>query len=146
MLAYVVKFEPDDNGTILVTSPVFPEVATFGETEEEAADMAVAAIEEAIAARMSAGEDVPDITVSNEGPNIYMPTQTMLKVALYRSLREEDINRAELCRRMGVAREQVDRLFRLDHASRLDQIDGAFKALGRTVNIGVEKENRANAA
>ena len=142
MLAYVVKFEPDDNGTILVTSPIFPEVTTFGENEEEAAAMAVSAIEEAIAARMSGGEDVPDISVANEGPNILMPTQTMLKVALYRSLREEGINRAELCRRMGVHREQVDRLFRLDHASRLDQMDDAFRALGRTVNIDVEKGGR----
>lgn len=146
MLAYVVKFEPDDNGTILVTSPVFPEVTTFGATEEDAATMAVAAIEEAIAARMSAGEDVPEISVTNEGPNIYMPTQTMLKVALYRSLREEGINRAELCRRMGVHRPQVDRLFHLDHASRLDQMDDAFKALGRKVNIGIEKGNHASTA
>lgn len=146
MLAYAVKFEPDDNGTILVTSPVFPEVATFGETEEEAASMAVAAIEEAIAARMSTGEDVPEISVTNEGPNIVMPMQTMLKVALYRSLREEGINRAELCRRMGVHREQVDRLFRLDHASRLDQMDDAFRALGRTVSIDVEKDDIGKAA
>jgi hypothetical protein len=45
---------------------------------------------------------------------------TALKVSLYRSLREAGLTRAELMRRLGWNRESVDRLFRLDHASRLD--------------------------
>jgi hypothetical protein len=35
-------------------------------------------------------------------------------------------------------RESVDRLFRLGHASRLDQIEAAFHALGRSIAVLVE--------
>jgi antitoxin HicB len=38
---------------------------------------------------------------------------------------------------MGVHREQVDRLFRIDHKSRLDQIEAAAKALGVSISVGI---------
>jgi antitoxin HicB len=61
----------------------------------------------------------------------------MLKTELYWALRDANITKAELARRLKWNRESVDRLFRLDHASRLDQIEAAFKALGRKVDITV---------
>ncbi len=36
MLAYRIKLTPDDNDSFLVICPAFPEVATFGESKEEA--------------------------------------------------------------------------------------------------------------
>jgi antitoxin HicB len=36
MLAYAIKLEPDDNGTLLVTCPDLPGVVTFGEDREDA--------------------------------------------------------------------------------------------------------------
>jgi antitoxin HicB len=42
-----------------------------------------------------------------------------------------------LARRLHWNRESVDRLFRLDHNSRLDQLEAAFKALGRNIDIEV---------
>jgi antitoxin HicB len=36
MLGYRIKLAPDDNGTVLVTCPALPEVATFGEDEADA--------------------------------------------------------------------------------------------------------------
>ena len=35
------------------------------------------------------------------------------------------------------SREQVDRLFRLDHASRLDRIEAAFSALHRELDLHI---------
>ena len=59
-LTYPIKLEPDDNGTLLVTCPALPEVTTFGEDEAEAIEHARDAIEEAIAARMADGREVPE--------------------------------------------------------------------------------------
>jgi antitoxin HicB len=70
---------------------------------------------------------------------VNLPALTALKVELYWALRESRINRAELMRRLEWNRESVDRLFRLDHASRLDQIEAASRALGRTINVQIEK-------
>ena len=62
---------------------------------------------------------------------------TVLKAELYRQLRETGITRAELSRRLRWKRESVDRLFRLDHASRLEQLEAAFSALGQAVSVSV---------
>lgn len=59
MLSYPVKLTPDDNDTVLVSAPDFPELTSFGEDEEDALWHAVDALEEAIAARMQTREDVP---------------------------------------------------------------------------------------
>ncbi len=58
MLDYPVHLE-DDNGSILVTAPDFPELTTFGEDRDDALMRAVDALEEAIAARMRDGRDIP---------------------------------------------------------------------------------------
>ena len=59
-LTYLIKFEPDDNGTLMVTCPALPEVTTFGEDEADAIEHARNAIGEAIAARMADGREVPE--------------------------------------------------------------------------------------
>jgi antitoxin HicB len=39
---------------------------------------------------------------------------------------------------MGIPKTSIDRLFDLNHASRLDQIDAALRALGKRLVVGVE--------
>lgn len=135
-LTYPIKLESDDNGTLLVTCPALPEVTTFGKDEAEASKHARDAIEEAIAARMADGREVPE-QKGKRGVLVTLPMQTSLKVELYRLLRRDNITRAELMRRLNWKRESVDRLFRLDHATRIEQFDAAFRALGRQVEISV---------
>ena len=135
-MTYPIKLEPDDNGTLLVTCPALPEVTTFGEDEAEAIKHARDAIEEAIAARMADGREVPE-PKGKRRILVTLPMQTSLKVELYRLVTQENITRAELMRRLNWKRESVDRLFRLNHATRLEQFDAAFRALGRQVEISV---------
>ena len=142
MFLYHVELAPDDNGTLLVTSEDFPELVTFGETEEEALRHAGDALEEAIGARISAGEDIP-AGLSPETmkfrPIAKVSTLVAVKVLLYWALRKEGITRAELQRRLGWHREQVDRLFRVDHNTQFDQFDAAFSALGKNVMVEVKQ-------
>jgi antitoxin HicB len=135
-LAYRIALEADDNGTWLVTCPAFPEVTTFGENEADAIHHARDAIEEAIAARISDDQDIPDGETS-EKHLVRLPALTSLKVELYRRMRQTGVTRAELARRLQWNRESVDRLFRIDHASRLDQIEAAFAALGQSVDFAI---------
>ena len=58
MLAYPIVLE-DDEGSLLATSPDFPELTTFGIDTDEALARAVDALEEAIAARIHDGRDIP---------------------------------------------------------------------------------------
>ena len=132
---YKILIDRDDDGTFLVTSPDFPEVTTFGDGLEDAMCHGRDAIEEAIAARISDGLAIP---ASRSAPSkrsgkvryVQLSALSFLKATLYMICRSKDVSRAELARRLGWHREQVDRLFRLDHNSRLDQLEAAFKAVG----------------
>jgi antitoxin HicB len=147
MLIYPIHLAPDDNNTFLVTSPVFPEVTTFAETREDAVAHARNALEEALGARMSVGEDIPapfspDLEQTMDGADtaaIRLPALTSLKAGLYQAMRVAGVTRAELARRLNWKRESVDRLFRLNHRSRLDQIEAAFNAIGEEVSVGHRK-------
>ena len=145
MLAYRIELEPDDNDTFLVTCPDLPGVVTYGETREEARAHAVDAIETMIASLMADGEPVPPPTAAaGDGRDLVrLPALTTLKVNLYWSLQCAGITRAELARRLKWNRESVDRLFRLDHASRLEQIEAAFAALGQEVDVTVKERKAA---
>lgn len=135
-----------DGDAWLVTSKDFPELTTFGDTQENAVRNGANAIEEAIAARISDGVDVPFPLKETTGKGWFVEVSSMvfLKSGLYMSLRHLDITRAELQRRMGVKnRETVDRLFRLDHNSRLDSMANAFKAIGIPIKIDIDIPNAA---
>jgi predicted RNase H-like HicB family nuclease len=54
MLRYAIVLAPDDNDTLLVTCPAFPELTAFGANEADAKQRAVDAIEEAIEAGIDA--------------------------------------------------------------------------------------------
>ncbi len=139
---YRCTYEPDDNDTLLVRCPAFPEVVTYGEDVPRAWRNALSAIEEAIAARIADGREIPDSTPTSEftGSNdfwVVLPQLTAQKALLYNLLPRVGITRAELARRLNWHREQVDRLFRLDHASKADQLDAAFRAMGHEIEVNV---------
>ncbi len=132
MLTYPVVLERDDN-TILVSSPDFPELNTFGMDREEAKARAVDALEEAIAARIHDGLDIP---LPSKGRDCaVLPTLTAIKVMLYRGMTEQGIGKAELARRLGWHLPQVDRVLDVQHNSRMDQMDAAMGAIGRNLYV-----------
>tara|TARA_R110002110_G_C13263676_1_gene701070 strand:+ start:316 stop:735 length:420 start_codon:yes stop_codon:yes gene_type:complete len=137
MRVYAIELTKDDDSW-LVTCPALPEVTSFGDTEEDARTHAADAIEEALAARIATGRDIPLPSVTNKGPNVVVPLQTQMKVELYQAMREDGKSRADLQRAMKTHRPQVDRLFDLNHASKLSQLEAAFRALGRDVDIAVK--------
>lgn len=146
MLNYHLVFELDDNGTILVTSPDFP-LVSYGDTQSEAlenaGDAAIAILQSMIDNR----EDIPLASkIARSGPVLQLPPQILLKVALHAALLSAGQTRADLQRKLSWQRESVDRLFRLSHKSKLDQITEAFTALGKVVDISVSDRRDAMAA
>ena len=132
MLCYHVRLENDD-GTVLVTSPDFPELTTFGEDRDEALARAVDALEEAVAARIHDRRDIP---MPSQGEIcVLLPTLTAVKVILYQGMRDQNIGKAELARRLGWHLPQVDRVLNVNHHSRLDQMDAALGAIGLRIEV-----------
>lgn len=133
---YHLMMTPDDNDTWLVTCAELPEVTTFGTSLDECIAHGTQAVSEAVAARLSRLEDVPE-PGAGTGPTVRLDLQLQLKVRLLQSLRAAGASRADLQRMTGMHRPQVDRLFDPQHASRLDQYDAAFRALGQTAEIAI---------
>lgn len=141
MLAYSIILEPDD-GMLLVTSPDFPELTTFGHDREEAIARAGDALEEAIAARMYSRLDIPSPSSGEGGAeHATLPTLTAVKVMLYQGMRDRGVGKAELARRLGWHLPQVDRVLNVQHRSRLDQIDSALAAIGLRLDVSAFEMN-----
>jgi hypothetical protein len=66
-----------------------------------------------------------------------LPALTTLKLELYWALRESKLTRADLMRRLDWERTSVDRLFRLNHQSRVDQLEKAFEAINKRVDLRI---------
>ena len=98
MLAYPIVLE-DDEDTLLATSVDFPELTTFGTDREDALARAADALEEAIAARIHDGRDIPPPSTGRQVA--VLPTLTAIKVMLYQEMREQGVGKAELARRLG---------------------------------------------
>ena len=132
-----VCLQPDDNGTVLVTSPDLP-IVTYGVGETEALHNAADVVNTMIESMMSALEDVPmPLEIASCEPFYDVPLRTELNIRLHQALRAAGLTRADLVRRLGWTPEFVDRLFRLAHKSKIEQIEQAFAALGKSVVIEV---------
>ncbi len=131
---YPIKLKRDTNDTLLVTFPDFPEAHTFGEDKEDALLHAVAALETIIMAYMAEKRAIP-APRRRCGNGVELPTQAVVKILLYRVMREQKITKSELARRLHWHRPQVDRLLDLRHASRLDHLDAAMQELNARFTV-----------
>jgi antitoxin HicB len=136
-ISFPIHLSPDDNGTVLATAPDLPELTTFGATDRDALANAEDALAEAIAARLKLFADIPR---PGPGPNrAELDLQTALKLTLFWEMQAAQVSRAELARRMGQHRPQIERLFDSRHATRLDQYEAAFGALGLSLSVTPER-------
>jgi antitoxin HicB len=140
MWRYQVKLFKDTNGTIRVEVPAVPEANTFGDDREEALTRAVDAIESALMLYIDDRQDLPagDATARSRTA-VALPALTEAKLALYQSMRAARVGKAELARRLNCHLPQVDRLLDLRHASRLDQLEAAFRVLGKCLSVEIHE-------
>ena len=137
MFDYPVTLTPDD-GTVLVTFPDVPEAITFGADMDEALLQAIDALESALPFYVDDRKPLPVPSKPRRGQKTVRPSALeCAKLGVYRAMTEQGIKKSELARRLGWHMPQVDRLFDLRHASRLDQIEAAARALGRHVEVSV---------
>jgi antitoxin HicB len=139
MLRYRVKLSKDTNDTILVEVPDVPGAVTFGEDRAEALLRAPDAIESALMGYIDLRRNIPVPRAGGRGPFATLPALTEAKLALYTAMRTARVSKSELARRMNIHMPQVDRLIDLRHASRLDQLEAAFHALGKRISVQVSE-------
>ncbi|HTT78958.1 MAG TPA: type II toxin-antitoxin system HicB family antitoxin [Stellaceae bacterium] len=143
-VAYPVQLDPEPEGGFTISFPdfFFEERGmqlsgghSQADTREEALRRASDLLASILAGHLAEGYSVPEPSPAEGRPLVGIDPLTASKLELYRALYTARISRAELARRMGIAPQHVERLFDLDHASRLDQIEAAMRALGRRLVV-----------
>ena len=150
-MIYLIDIERLANGTQRATCKAFPEFTALGRDRKHVRRNAAVLLEKVIAARLNQGRPLPKPATEGQVERhtdavIKLQEMAVQKCLLYFALKQSGLDRAELARRLGWSREAVDGLFNLDHPSRLDHIDTAFKMLQRDVGGQVARKLRAEAA
>jgi antitoxin HicB len=144
MLSYYADFEIDPkDGGFVVRFPDFGYGATQGDTVEEATGMAEDLLRNLVQETVRKSSPLPRALKPKRRRNsrtrlISLAALDSAKAQLYAAFHESGLTKAEFARRLHVAKAGVDRLFDLDHASRLDQIEAAFRALGKRLSVVVD--------
>lgn len=139
MLNYPITVEPDTNGTFLILFVDFPNVNSVAEDREQIETEALDALETALQGYFERRLSVPLPSPTEPGQlTITLPALSEAKVLLWNEMSAQQLKKADLARRLHVHNPQIDRLFDLSHASKLDFVEQAAKALGKrlTVSIG----------
>ena len=134
-LAWPVSLDPAEEGGFVVNFPDFPEGWSQGDSREEALAQAADLLETMVGNYMAEGWDLPDPSRAAGRPLVPLTPLIAAKAELYRAMRNAGITKAELARRIGISPQQVQRLFVIRHASRLDLIETAMRALGRRLVV-----------
>lgn len=139
MRAYPARFAPEPEGGFTVTFRDVPEAITCGEDRPAALSMAVDALETALSIYVDGRRPLPSPTKARRGEALVaLSALGAAKAALYETMREQGIGKAELARRLNCHLPQIDRLLDLCHSSKLEQVESALAVLGKRLLIDID--------
>lgn len=135
MLNYPITVTRDE-ATFLVDFADFPEAHSVGETLAEAHREAVDGLITAVELYMDNRRMVPMPSAPTEGQHtVPLPALETAKVLLWNEMLHQKMRKADLARKMQVHQPQIDRLFDLRHATKLDFVEQTAAALGRRLTV-----------
>ena len=131
-MQYPATFLQEDGGYI-VTFRDIPEALTQGDSYEEALEMAQDALATAMDFYFEDNRPVPMPSQALDGEvMVSLPLSIWSKVLLLNEMLNQHVSQVDLAKRMGIKPQQVTRIVNLEHATKIDTLVEAFKALGKT--------------
>ena len=140
-MKYPAIFEPAEEGGFVITFPDVYEAITQGDDEAEGYEMAQDALITMFAHFIREGKPIhpPSNPKGRKIRMIELPALVAIKTELYIAFQSSGLRKTELARRIGIPKTNVDRLFDLRHHTRLDQLEAAFRALGKHISVEVRE-------
>lgn len=136
-MKYPAKLTRDEN-SYLVTFRDIPEALTEGDTHEDAIEMGEDALLTAMDFYFEDNRRVPMPSRKQKGEvYISLPMSASTKVMLLNALLEGQISQVELAKRMSLSPQQVTRIVNLEHSTKIDTLEKAFKALGKEMKVAI---------
>ena len=121
MLIYPITLTPDSNNTLLVGFPDFPEAHSVGDDEEDALCNAEDALETALQLYFDERRPIPLPSSARTGDALVtLSALATAKVLVWNEMFAQKLRKADLARLLNVHGPQVDRLFDLNHSSKIE--------------------------
>ena len=131
MQGYPVNIRKDGK-FLFVTFPDIPEAFTQGRDRAEALKAARDVLETAMDIYFDERRSVPMSSRPKRGQAVVeLSPSVAAKVLLLNEMLRQKIRPIDLARRIGTTKQEVNRLTDLRHATKIDRIDEALRALGK---------------
>ena len=138
MLQYPASLKADKKGGFVVTFRDIPEAITQGEDAGDALKHAQEALETAMEFYFDDRRQVPMPSAPKRGDRLVsLPVSESFKVLLLNEMVKQGVKPAELARRMKTSKQEINRLTTLRHATKVDRIADALKALGKRLTVNL---------
>ncbi|MCG2572351.1 type II toxin-antitoxin system HicB family antitoxin [Acinetobacter sp. ME22] len=136
-MLYPAKFDLQD-GCYVVSFRDIPEALTQGYSIEEAREMAADALLTAMDFYFDDNRPVPQPSALEQGEELVsLPISVWAKVLLLNLMLEKKITQSELARLLKKPKQEVTRIVDLNHATKIDTIADALKALGKQPQFSI---------
>ncbi|MDZ4067034.1 MAG: type II toxin-antitoxin system HicB family antitoxin [Tabrizicola sp.] len=137
MLNYPARFQKERDGYV-VTFRDIPEALTSGATKKEAMAMATDALATAMEFYFEDRRQVPMPTKARkEEELVEIPASVAVKVLLLNEMLKENMTPSRLAKKLDTSPQTITRIVDLHHATKIDTLADAFKAMGKTLNFSV---------
>ena len=133
---YPATFTPAPEGGFVVTFRDIPEAITQGDDKTEATIMAEDVLLSSMDFYFEDQRPVPMPSEPLDGEvMIELPTSVFAKVLLLNEMLAQNVSNAELARRMSIKPQEVTRIVKLSHTTKIDTIAHALRQLGKNLNL-----------
>ncbi|MCL2298024.1 MAG: type II toxin-antitoxin system HicB family antitoxin [Proteobacteria bacterium] len=134
-MRYPVMIEKDGDGW-LAKFPDIPEALAGGDTYEEALSEAAGTLPVAMEFYFEDRRPVPAPSKAKAGQaTVELPPSVAAKVLLLNEMLRQNVTNADLARRVGMTRQEVQRIVDLGHSTKIDMIGKALAALGKHLDF-----------
>lgn len=138
MFDYPVTIHEDENPGVAVTCDDLPEFNSAGDDVADALRESVDGIETALSIYVDQRRVIPEASNPKPGQHVVrLPAVTVAKIILWNEMMARDMRKADLCRLLGIAQTQGDRLVDFLHTSKMEAIENALAALGKRLEVVV---------
>jgi antitoxin HicB len=135
MQGYPVNLRKSE-GFLVVSFPDIPEAHTQGVDRAEALVMAKEALELSMEFYFDDMRPVPMPSKPKRGQAVVeLSPSVAAKVLLLNEMLRQKVRPIDLARRLGTTKQEVNRLTNLRHATKIDRIDMALRALGKRLFV-----------
>lgn len=134
---YAAKLDLNpDTGCYIVSFRDVPEALTQGYSMDEAKSQAVDALIDALDFYF---EDQRPVPMPSEPLDdevvIELPLSVWSKVLLLNTMLEQNVSQSQLGKMLNKPRQEINRMTNLSHATKIDSIAEALKALGKNLQL-----------